>query len=174
MNCEICGKKIIGKPNLVKIGGAFLYACDECAKRSKGSLQASKIIGAAKKPVTENKKIERKTTSKSIENELKLKPVENFVKILKEAREKQGLSMLQLSMTVGLKESTLKKVESGKLIPSIESIRKLEKALKVTLLEEDKETLNTETPVPKPKNTNLTLGEVLEMRRRKEENESGT
>lgn len=174
MNCEICGKKIIGKPKLVKVGGAFLYACDECAKKLKKTSQLGQSIEPMKKDV-DVKKSEKKATSKQIERELKLKPVKDFAKIVKESREKHGLSILQLSMAVGLKESTLKKIESGKLIPPIESIKKLERVLKVPLLEEEKEEPSTETSLlPKSKPSNLTLGEILDANRRKRENDSGT
>lgn len=170
MNCEICGRKIIGKPKLVKVGGTFLYACDECAKRLKRIPQPEQNFEPVKKVVTGNKTTEKKKiTSKQIESELKLKPIKDFAKIVKEAREKQGLSILQLSTAVGLKESTLKKIEAGKIIPPIESIKKMERALKVVLLEEEKEEPNIETSLPKSKTTNLTLGEVLGMHERKRE-----
>ncbi|MGB9758740.1 MAG: multiprotein bridging factor aMBF1 [Thermoproteota archaeon] len=174
MNCEICGKKIVGKPKLVKVGGAFLYACDECAKKLKKVPQLEQSTKPAKKVMTENKRTERKVALKQIESELKLKPVRDFAKIVKEAREKQGLSILQLSMAVGLKESTLKKIEAGKLIPPIESAKKLERVLKVALLEEEKEEASTETSLLKSKPANLTLGEVFDMRGRKRENDSRT
>jgi putative transcription factor len=124
--------------------------------------------------MTENKRTERKVALKQIESELKLKPVRDFAKIVKEAREKQGLSILQLSMAVGLKESTLKKIEAGKLIPPIESAKKLERVLKVALLEEEKEEASTETSLLKSKPANLTLGEVFDRRGRKRENDSRT
>ncbi|MBO3801501.1 MAG: multiprotein bridging factor aMBF1 [Thermoproteota archaeon] len=175
MNCEICGRKIDGKPKLVKVGGAFLYACDECAKKlKKPSLQSRQSLEPINKPITGNKKIERKELLKQMESELKLKPIKDFAKTIKEAREKQGISILQLSMAVGLKESTLKKIEAGKLTPPIESIKKIEKVLKVVLLEEEKEESNTEKILPKSKVANLTLGEILDAYRRKRENESRT
>lgn len=173
MNCEICGRNIVGKPKLVKVGGAFLYVCDECAKKLK-KVPQSEGLEPIKKVVKENKKTERKTSLKQVESELKLKPIKDFAKVVKEARERQGLSILQLSMSVGLKESTLKKIEAKKLIPPIESIRKLEKALKVVLLEEEKEEPNTVNSPPKSKTTNLTLGEIFDIYKRKRENEPRT
>ncbi len=66
-----------------------------------------------------------------------------------------------LAKVIGVKESILRRIEDGQLIPDIELARKLEKALGISLLRES-EDVGTETQRPVSKS--LTLGDVVTLR----------
>ncbi len=53
---------------------------------------------------------------------------------IRKAREEMGLTQEVLAKYVGEKVSVIKRIEMGKLKPTIELAKKLEKVLKVTLL----------------------------------------
>ncbi len=66
-----------------------------------------------------------------------------------------------LAKVIGVKESILRRIEDGQLIPDVELARKLEKALGISLLREA-EDVSTETQ--KPVSRSLTLGDVVTLR----------
>lgn len=68
-----------------------------------------------------------------------LEVVENYAYLVRTAREKLGLTAAELAARIKEKESVVKRVESGRLRPTIELARKLERALGVKLLEKTSE-----------------------------------
>lgn len=62
--------------------------------------------------------------------------VENYGEIIRSARERMGWTRDVLAAMVGEKESTIRRIEAGQLEPTIDLARKLEKVLKVKLIEE--------------------------------------
>jgi len=151
--CEICGKTI-EKPVTIRFNKRILKVCNEC-----------KIIGEE----IEYKPIEKKQIIKTItqqkKNVLKREPEytirEDYAREIKKARENLGMTQDMLASLIGEKLSTLKKIEAGKLKPTIEMAKKIEKVLKINLLEiesiEEKEEL-------KKKNISLTLGDIVEIK----------
>jgi len=127
MNCEICGKET---KDLVKIviEGTILKVCMACAKYGK-------IID--KKEEVEEKVV------KEIEDFYE-DIVEDYAKRIKEAREKTGLSIKEFCKKYNLKENIMRKIERGELVPDIELARKLEKILKIKLIEKKKYKYGTE------------------------------
>jgi len=90
-------------------------------------------------------------------SEPQLEVVPDYDVKVKKAREEQGLTQEVLAKLVGEKLSVIKRIEMGKLKPSLDLARKLEKALKVRLVEEPK----TAKPIQQPRpRLELTLGDV--------------
>lgn len=56
-------------------------------------------------------------------------------KIIKELREKQNLTQLELASIIGVSDKTISKWETGKGLPDIALIEPLSKALKVFVIE---------------------------------------
>ncbi|MDT7864314.1 MAG: multiprotein bridging factor aMBF1 [Thermoproteota archaeon] len=130
MNCEICGKKVNKLYDSI-IAGIKLKVCSECSNlgtiiHEQPKLQQKRI------PVKPAKIIPKKQIL--IPN---YKIVDNYYQIIKNAREKMGLSQDILASYLGEKLSVIKKIEGGKLKPTLELARKLEKLLKVNLIEEE-------------------------------------
>jgi len=158
MYCEICGKKIVGKPMLINLKGAMLYVCKDCAEKYGKSLTFRTKENVS---TTANVKRSSQKVSESDKEILSFKYIDSFGKTIKEAREKQNLTIEQLSALVGIKESTLKKIEAEKIQPSLQIMRKLEKILKIKLIEKEEDIAPSKILI-KDKNSGITLGELLD------------
>ncbi len=60
--------------------------------------------------------------------------VEDFGRIIREAREKMGLTQEDLAQQLNEKSTIIRKIEAGEFNPPIELMRKIEKLLKVKLI----------------------------------------
>ena len=121
MNCEICGFSD-GKFYKTNIEGSVLVTCGSCSK-------GGKVIKELSNETI--KKTYTLSSQGSVEEELKL----DFSVILENAMKDADVSMEDLAARTKESQSTLKKVVSGKLIPTQELAKKLEKALSVSLFE---------------------------------------
>jgi len=117
-DCEICGKKATMKVN---IDGVVLDVCDECANLGE---PVSLSVTRSKRSIPEPE-------------ELSLYIDPDFQRIIRKAREKMGLNIKDLAREIKEKESIISRVESGKLKPTIDLARKLEKFLRIKLLLRD-------------------------------------
>jgi len=174
LQCEICGKEIIGKPRRVIVEGARLTVCSECAKLGSGywEPETKEIRPAPKSTIKPPKvRVHTKAMNKPRGNIRRglmipsehLEIVDGFGRLIKRAREKMGLTPEDLGKMIGEKESVIKKIEGEKMIPDIRLARKLEHALRIKLLTEiessSKETLYQENP-----RREITLGEIVHLK----------
>lgn len=127
MRCEICGKKIIGRPVRVKIEGSVMQTCKDCSKFGKVQKEPPRTI----KPRTAPHRPRVREPSYEVS--------EDFNTVIRLAREKKGWSREDLAQKIYEKASVINRIESGKMIPDIKLARKLEKILNVTLLEKIEE-----------------------------------
>lgn len=123
MLCELCGKES-SKTYRVSFEGDIILVCSECAKK-----HGLKKIGDLSK---EGRKVHKHEMS--LIDEMML--IEDYHKIIKEARERRGLSQEELAKILGERVSTIKKIETGKLIPTNKLLKELERVLKIKLTEE--------------------------------------
>ena len=143
MGCDICGKNEILRKALVE--GALLNVCAKCA--SFGVL-------------LEDKKGEIRET---IYNEPEIIEIliPDFDYQVKTKREILGLSQKQLAFEINEKESVIHLIEVGKLKPSIDTARKLEKFLKIVLLAREQENYDPKIDF---KNKSLTIGDLIKLK----------
>ena len=132
--CEMCGSPITGKAYKVVLEGSELTVCHRCYTK----LQTRP---GAVTPIVASKKVERRPR-KSATGTPRRRPrmvdyevVEDYAKRVKEAREKLGWTTKALAQRVMEKETVIKRIESGRLRPSIQLAQRLEKALGIKLLE---------------------------------------
>ena len=124
--CEMCGK--YASLVKVKIEGAELDVCDDCARfgtiisRPKPIL--TKNIPQGRTPVMLPKRKENLEIITS-----------DYAQKIKNAREKLELTQEEFSKKLNERESIMQKIESGHFKPSIEQARKLEKELHINLIE---------------------------------------
>jgi putative transcription factor len=127
MNCEICGKKIEGKGKKILIDGSLLHVCAYCA-----SLGDREVRNSAVKYKDREQKFA--STIKTFEkNEDEMDIVQDFPTLIKQARERMGLSQDALAHKINEKVSVIKLIETGRLKPSILLAKKIERALKINL-----------------------------------------
>mgnify|MGYP000215088744 CR=1 FL=1 len=172
VECEFCGQQITGKTYRVTIEGVTLVVCQQCyiklvkkggAKQQAISYTTLKIMPRAPSSLglkPRNIKI-RKTPRRTAEFEYDI--VEDYASRIKKAREKLGWSTSILAQKIKEKETVIKRIESGKLKPTIELAKKLERILKITLLEP----IVSEYITRLSPKENLTLGDIVVLRKKK-------
>ncbi|MEO2117789.1 MAG: multiprotein bridging factor aMBF1 [Methanocaldococcus sp.] len=136
--CELCGK-LTDKLYKVMIEGSEMYVCKECAKFGKSPKTYSRL---GKKTIMGKGTI---TTTKQVKKSVKRRrrdifdalPMlrEDYGDVIREAREKRGLSIEELAKKIKMKASTLQKFERYELEPDEREIKILEKELKISLTE---------------------------------------
>ncbi|WP_174447799.1 multiprotein bridging factor aMBF1 [Conexivisphaera calida] len=129
--CEVCGRPIYGKPYLVMIEGVVMRVCDECARLGTPyNPQPQANVGStlSQRPVPHPRERPREEDLE----ELVVAP--DYNKLVKDARERMGLTQEELAAKVGVKTSVISKVESGRFRPDIPTARRLEGVLKIKIL----------------------------------------
>jgi putative transcription factor len=167
--CELCGRPIYGKAYKVVVEGVELTVCASCY------LKLLKNKGLAKKTKEQPQSAKRTTQSYSKTKRVRRSKTENYdivedyAKRIREARERLGLSRADLARKVQEREVTLGKIETGRLMPTIDLARRLERVLKIKLLEpvidEDEEA--STNPNSRPKSV-LTLGDIAVLKKDEE------
>jgi putative transcription factor len=158
MMCEMCGQEV---PRLRKITieGSVLSVCSNCVKFGSGS--SSKGEGEATVPDTITERLERRERRlktrdvfESTQKELAL----DYSSRIRKGRQSKGMSQEDLGKKINEKKSVVAKLEHGDMRPDEKLIRKLERALDISL----KETL-TKAPAPQKTETphGMTLGDFI-------------
>lgn len=122
--CEICGRAIHGQSINIEVDGAILIVCNTCSKLGSPTKVIKKVSQSSQPSSTIKHEIK----------EIKLELRRDYFKVIKQAREKIGLSQEQLGRKINEKPSVIKLLESGKLKPDNVLARKIEHSLKVELL----------------------------------------
>ena len=132
INCDLCGK-IEERLNRALIEGVELSVCSACSK-------FGKIIVAIHRPSPkeQHKQFQKRMQVKEKEKRVDLL-VDDYAGIIKKRRESMGLGQKDFAGRINEKESTIHKIETGALEPSLHLAKKLEKALGVKLIEEYEE-----------------------------------
>lgn len=120
-NCEICGRET----ELLKceIEGCEMSVCEKCSKFGKVTERISAEVHET-----------RFNSPRQKANEEELAII-NAASKVKNAREKKGLTQVQLAKAIAEKESVIHRIESGSTEPSMETARKLERFLGIKLIE---------------------------------------
>jgi len=140
--CGICGKR--ESKMLAVVEGIVLTVCSDCS-------QYGKVVEVKEEPRI-------KTQVKKSYSEIEEFIVKDYAMKIQKARERLQLTQKELAQKINEKESLIHHVESGKLEPSFDVARKIERMLKITLIElqEGEEKKNTNF-----KDSSLTLGDLL-------------
>jgi putative transcription factor len=172
VRCEVCGRRIRGKPYKVMIEGAKLTVCSGCAKlgtilweetEPKSSIAKYKKTAAPATLITTSREPQRILVDATLEL------VEHFNAKIRQAREKSGFSHEDLGKKIAEKASVLKKIETGKMVPDNTLTAKLEHALKIELLVPAKKEKITQMETLKPPSRELTLGDLIKLDKKKTE-----
>ena len=154
MLCEMCNKTEASAKALVE--GAELALCRNCSR-------FGKIIGEIQRAP-----VKRKETAKPAATAFKAKPeivetiVSDYADRIRRARERLGLMQKEFALKITEKESVVHKLETGELEPSVDLARKLERILKIKLVEalEESESIND----AETKGSQRTIGDIWKLR----------
>ncbi|OED30716.1 multiprotein bridging factor aMBF1 [Methanosphaera sp. WGK6] len=136
MNCEICGSEIKGQPYKTKIDNSLMVTCKECSKYGKVQQTPQRPTNRKNKSNQKNNNSRRRpqqNTRRIQEEEFEL--IEGYQKRIKDAREKQQLTQKKLGEKIYERESVIAHIESGKMIPDERLAHKLEKTLRIKIVE---------------------------------------
>ena len=151
MDCEMCGRE----PASVKasVEGSVLALCDGCSR-------FGKVVGRITPPAAAKKKEEKPAL---LAEERQESVVEDFGRLLKQKRESLGLKQEEFAKKIAVKESVLHKMETGAMKPGIEEAKRFEKLLGLRLIEKAD---MAEGVVPQPKKDQLTLGDLIRIKKK--------
>jgi putative transcription factor len=172
VRCEVCGRRIHGRPHKVMIEGAKLTVCRGCAKLGTTLWEEPEPKASTakyKKTATPPTLITMSREPQRILVDVTLELVEHFSAKIRQAREKLGFSHEDLGKKIAEKASVLKKIETGKMVPDNKLTSKLEHALKIKLLVPAKKEKITQMETPKTPSRELTLGDLVRLDKRKTE-----
>jgi putative transcription factor len=162
LNCDICGREIVGQAFRVKVEGAKMLVCRNCQALGKPyqedpSPQPPRSTGFVRSPrLPERRPVE---LPKEIQE---LDIVENFSDLVRKGRMKLTWSQEDLARKVKEKLSVIQKIETGKITPDTQLCRQLQHELKIKLLVPRKE-----TPAPKIATpAEVTLGDIVKIKGR--------
>jgi putative transcription factor len=152
MLCEMCSGQ--DAAFLVEVEGSRLSVCEKCSRFGKvvGKLGSSQPKSRQKEP---DAPVARKLTES-------IQVIRSdYAKVMKEGREKLGLTQEDFAKRLMERESTLHKIESGHMKPDIALARKLEKFLKVTLVEQLEVEPAAGDPGKRKKGEGMTIGDFM-------------
>jgi putative transcription factor len=158
--CELCGGKIQGPSKTVRVEGAELVVCGQCAKYGTEvqKPQTSRPVrGPGQAPVKTSQIRRQRDVFDLIEGEI----VEDYGDRIRRARMEKGWTQKDLAMQIKEKELLIKKVEKKDLIPEDDLRRKLEKTLDIRLID----TPSEEEKAGKPGRIVPTLGDVISIKK---------
>lgn len=167
--CEMCGSPT---PNTITviIEGSKLNICNSCYLKVKKNAKVVedvplKKIGnerALKRPQISKKGNVNSAKRASVAEDYEID--ENYSTIIKEARERLGYTPKELADKLKTQENVIRRFETGKLRPTIEQARTLEKILKVKLIVP----LSSDVELENQENNGLTLGDIANIKVRKQ------
>ncbi len=166
--CEMCGRPVRRKDaHIVYIDGAKLLLCPQCyskvVKRNVG--KEIKEIKSRPSTLRSPSRPRPKPRRERLEG---LEVVEDFAERIRQARERLGWTQRVLAESIGESEKVIKRIEAGRLTPTIELARKLEGVLNIKLLEPViDDDLSNPLNVGGRLRKDLTLGDIVSIRRRK-------
>ena len=152
MPCDICGSE--EKLYHVVIEGTELQVCKSCSR-----------FGKILKPVKEERKEEKKAEKieEVHEKEVVEMIVSDFSSKIRKKREQLGLKQEEFAKKINEKESVIHKLETGEITPSLKLAKKLEKFLKIKLIEEYEE--GSAIKIPKEKPEEMTIGDLIKIKK---------
>jgi putative transcription factor len=152
MICDMCGSS--GKLYKAIIEGAELTVCQNCSK-------FGKVISVVRQEIPKEIKATKK--SKEQEPEIMEVVVNDYAEKIRKKRESLGLKQEEFAKKINEKESLVQKMESGHFEPSIGLAKKIQRFLRIRLIEERKDEYEKQKPV---KTGAFTIGDLIKIKKK--------
>jgi putative transcription factor len=156
MECELCGRECECRP--ATVDGVRMMLCPGCMKHGKGIPVSSSQTVSSRTPILERI---RRPKEKDVYKDMTKELVSDYNTIIKNGREKKGLSREELGFRIGERTVTISKIENGDLKPSDKVAQKLEKELGINLFEEVASAQSYATKSSGGSRSSLTLGDFI-------------
>lgn len=175
--CEMCGRVMRKREaKVVYVEGSRLVLCFSCYSKVSKKAVSTELREITQKPAPtySSKPVPTTQTSgKTFQQKDKVvdeyEVVPDYYERIREAREKLGWSQKILANAVKESENVIKRIETGRLVPSIDLARRLENVLKIQLLEPVVETSSNPSKTLSKDSKGLTIGDVMVLRKEKKE-----
>jgi putative transcription factor len=185
--CEICGREI---PEIsafkIFVEGSMVIVCPTCyakyvAKRKEESVNIrSRMISSTKvsnrsqgQRSLSNTSVTRSSLQRRASPNMSLKNVEryeidpSYPEIIRKAREAKNMTIKDLALRLRESENIIKRIEAGRLTPSIELARKIEEVLGVKIIVTRVEDIDREVRISKESSEkDLMLGDLITVKRK--------
>ena len=146
----MCGKE--DRLFKTEVEGTQLNVCKDCSKYGK-------IISSVRIEVEEEKKTEKVSKKvKEPEKDMAFVIVEDYADRIKKRREKLGIKQEDFAKKISEKESLVHKIETGHFEPSISLAMKIERFLKIKLIEQYEE---NHLKKAEKESDGFTIGDIL-------------
>lgn len=166
-DCPICGGIIWGKGQKVLIEGAKITVCQNCAQHGKKIITKSKSLYSKGSYVSKLKASPNKENLKSrniLEPSMEI--VLDYAIKIRNARMLKNLTQDEFAQKINEKPSLIRRIESGKTIPTEKLAKKIEKVYQITLLKKpDQIEINTKKYMKKQ--TGSSLGDIAFIKKKK-------
>lgn len=163
--CEVCGRRVDDDKQCRKIilDNAIVIVCLNCYNKLITRGRAKPYV--EKSPTHHEKRWIKTSISKRLLEDM-YEVVEDYASRIRKARQKLGWTQSVLAQKLRVSENVIKRIEAGRLKPSIELARKMEKILGIILLEPI-----TEEPVSYTTSEEdyLTIGDIIRVREKDKE-----
>ncbi|MFX1315181.1 MAG: multiprotein bridging factor aMBF1 [Promethearchaeota archaeon] len=162
--CPICGGVIWGKGQNVLLEGARIYVCQSCAQNGTTIYDSPTI---KKSDYTPSKARSKKfSDKKDIVDEFEI--VTDYAKRIKNARNSKNLNQDQFAQKLNEKPSLLKRIETGKMEPTIKLAKKIEQTFKIKLLKKvDEIEASIQSNQYMKKKSSHSLGDIAFIKKKK-------
>ncbi len=163
--CEMCGRAVPRRElRVIYVESVRLSVCPPCYGRLSRRDVAREIEEEASRVRQQRprERVEARPEERLLEE---YEVVPDYAERVRQARERLGLTQKALADMVKESESTIKRIESGRLVPTIALARKLESVLSIRLLEPLADAGQARLPSP-AKMKELTLGDVVSLKKR--------
>ncbi|MEE9612690.1 MAG: multiprotein bridging factor aMBF1 [Desulfatiglandales bacterium] len=157
MECELCGRDVENRLSM-KIEGTVMEVCSGCARYGEKTKDKKTAPHAPswQRPM-------RKTAGAPPKDFTTTELFDDYPTIIREARERKGLTQEKLGKLLNERVSVINRIESGKMRPAEKLIRKLEDTLNVKIAGKvESEKVSSQSTAKK----DLTLGDIVEIKRK--------
>jgi len=139
--CEICGSEIRDDVYFIRVDASELKVCKSCARHGTlvrrvrvervleegRKLKSASVASAVSSAVVRRRPRIYDEMERVLEEEAEIP--EDFGRLVKSARERLGWKQAELARRINEKQSVIRKIETGEIIPTKELREKLKRAL---------------------------------------------
>jgi len=151
MVCDMCGAE--EQSFKINVEEAELTVCKNCSK-------FGKVIGTIKQQIEEKRHVEKYEPAESKFMDIM---VEDYSKKIQTKRESLSLTQKEFAKKIREKESVIHQIESGHSEPSISLAKKIQKYLKIRIIEEFEE---KHDHAKRSKAEAFTIGDFIKVKRK--------
>lgn len=148
MLCEMCGSRESAFKAVIE--GTEMNVCRNCSG-------FGRIVAEAKRSIVKKPK---RLNPETVEVTVRM-IVPNYSQLIRNEREKLGLSQKEFAIRIKEKDSLIHNIETKKFEPSIKLAEKIERFLKIKLIEEYKE---KKEGLQKVKSGEFTIGDFIKVK----------